>query len=346
MPRAGGCKELTMDIKGQIVGMSSCGRSIRQIGKELTLPYSTVRRTLVKFRKTGSVENEARSGRPKILSERDKNHLEIAVDRNHFSTLRDISNNIPTDASRWTVSRSLKERGVKLCAAAKKPNISTKNIKGRKDWCKDFGAWTEEEWQKVIWSDESTVELNLSSRKVSVRRKVGERYRSYCLAANNRSGRISVMFWSCFWQNELGPLVALPKGKINSNIYCQVLEEHLYPFYAAVKEVQETEPWFMDDNCKVHESWQSRDFKAELGIRTLRWPSQSPDLNPIENLWKLWKDNIQKAKPTPTNREELIEVAGKAWEELKTTSIGETLVDSIKSRIKAVKSARGHPTKY
>ena len=81
------------------------------------------------------------------------------------------------------------------------------------------------------------------------------------------------MFWSCFWQDELGPLVAFPKGKVDSTKYCKILEEHLFPFYMAVKEVLDSNPWLMDDNAPVHKSAETKAFKEELGIRTLEWPS-------------------------------------------------------------------------
>ena len=76
MPRS---KELSMDIKGQIVGMANSGKTARQIGRELDIVDTTISYVLRRFRMTGSNENAPRSGRPSILTNRDKTHLATIV---------------------------------------------------------------------------------------------------------------------------------------------------------------------------------------------------------------------------------------------------------------------------
>ena len=194
------------------------------------------------------------------------NMLGRTIKKNRFTPLKEVINQLPITINVHTARNALKERDINLYTAAKKPNITATNIQKRKDWCKDAVNWTDDEWKKMIWSDESSVELGLSLRKIMVFRSRGERYQPECLTPNHRSGWISVMFWSCFWQNELGPLVAISKGSVNSIKYCEILETHLFPFYIAVQEVLGHEPWFIDDNARVHKSVETRDFKEELGI--------------------------------------------------------------------------------
>ena len=125
-----------------------------------------------------------RSGRPSLLTERDKTHLVRTIKSNRFKPLREITNQLPTKSSISTMWNALKEHGVNSYTATKKPNITPKNIKKRKDWCQHVSKWSEKEWKKVIWSDESSVELNLSSRKIKVWRAKGECYNINSLAPN------------------------------------------------------------------------------------------------------------------------------------------------------------------
>ena len=81
----------------------------------------------------------------------------------------------------------------------------------------------------------------------------------------------------------------------------------------------------------------------ENGVNCTTWPAQSPDLNPIENLWD-YLDRKLDVLPT-TTLSQLWDTLSDLWENIPTEII-ENLVSSMPQRIEAVIKARGGHTKY
>ena len=77
-----------------------------------------------------------------------------------------------------------------------------------------------------------------------------------------------------------------------------------------------------------------------MKITVLDWPGNSPDLNPIENLWSIVKNRLRKMDCT--TKIKLIEAVIHVWfhdEEIK--KICKTLVLSMKKRVKSVLENKG-----
>ena len=55
---------------------------------------------------------------------------------------------------------------------------------------------------------------------------------------------------------------------------------------------------FMHDGAPCHRSKIVKKFREDIHIITLGWPGNSPDLNPIENLWTKMKDLVSEKQPS------------------------------------------------
>ena len=103
---------------------------------------------------------------------------------------------------------------------------------------------------------------------------------------------------------------------MDSNLYTSILEECL------IAEADGLYPdgWrLQDDNAQIHSSRHARAFLANQQIDVLDWPANSPDLNPIETLWRWMKRQIEK-KPH-SMQYELEEAIANVWESLTAIEI-------------------------
>jgi transposase len=339
--------EWSQETRNFIVAWSIMGMSQRAIAKELDIPRTTVQSIIHKYDRTGTVENKPRPGRPPKLDARALRRLDWLVTKNaeaRRAPLAEITEELNADVCERTVRRGMKKIGINCRPAAIKPFVSKENAKKRVEWCKEKLDWTEEDWANVCWSDECSVEVRRSHKHTMVWRRVGERMDPACLQPSFKSGRKIVMVWGCFIGKELGPLVAIDKdrGKVNSSNYCQLLKETLVPFLR-----KHPGATFMQDNAPIHNSKFTKTFLQKKGITAMKWPAQSPDLNPIENIWNQLKIALDKRRPRVKNEDELIEAMQEEWGILrKKNNNCQMLVRSMPKRLEMVVQSKGMPIKY
>ena len=85
-------------------------------------------------------------------------------------------------------------------------------------------------------------------------------------------------------------------------LLCDILDQTLLPF---VREVFTSNHRFMQDNDPKHTSGYAQQFLEDHDINWWKTPAESPDLNPIENLWHELKEFIRR-ETKPKTKEELV----------------------------------------
>ena len=163
------------------------------------------------------------------------------------------------------------------------------------------------------------------------------------------------MFWAgfaCGRRTALVPLLGDPdsaRGGVTSRQTLECLQDNL-------PTIAEPGYLFAQDNASTHTARIVQEWLIEWagfhGIILMEWPPYSPDLNPIENLWKLLKEQIIKLHPELSelpknnyNYQKLCDAAVEAWEAFEDSML-EKLSLSMKRRLEAVIRANGWYTKY
>ena len=102
------------------------------------------------------------------------------------------------------------------------------------------------------------------------------------------------MLWGCVASTGTADLVKV-EGHMNSSQYQQILDKNVQE---SVTKLKLRRDWiFQQDNDPKHCSKSTKEFMQKHKYNLLEWPSQSPDLNIIENVWIDLKQAVNARKP-------------------------------------------------
>src|SRR5882672_6692292 len=97
---------------------------------------------------------------------------------------------------------------------------------------------------------------------------------------------------------------------------------------------------FQHDNDPKHIAKVVKEWLLKQNFKTLNWPAQSPDLNPIEHLWSIVKRRLNEYESPPKGMNQLWERVEEIWNKISIETC-QSLIESMPRRINAVLEAKG-----
>jgi transposase len=320
------------------------GDSCRHIAARLGVGHSTV--SELRSQITGTLK-ENPGGRPHKLSPYDRHKLVRLVTTGKADTAtqlqRELKTITNTSISVQTIRNALKKEELVARVKAKKPLLRPRHIKQQLDFAYKYQHWTEEDWARVIWSDETKINRLASDGRQWVWKKAGAPLTAQHVTPTVKFGGGSVMIWGCMTVHGVG-LMCRIEGKMDASLYEEIMEDELQgtvDFYGMDRE----DLIFQQDNDPKHTSKRAQNWFKDNGIKVLDWPAQSPDLNPIEHLWSHLKFHLAAYPTAPSSMEELWRRVEAEWEKIPKEECLK-LINSMPRRVAALLKAKGGYTKY
>ncbi|KAL0147018.1 hypothetical protein M9458_057542 [Cirrhinus mrigala] len=188
-------KELPEELRDRIAARHRSGQGYKNISAALKVPKSTVASIILKWKTFGTTRTLPRAGRPAKLSYRGRRAL-------------------------------VRESGLYGRVARRKPLLSARHMKACIEFAKKHLKDSKMVRNKIVWSDETKIELFGLNSKWYVWRKPGTAHHLSNTVPTVKHGGGSIMLWGCFSAARTGRLVAI-EGKMNAAKYRDILDENL-----------------------------------------------------------------------------------------------------------------------
>ncbi|KAK3568483.1 hypothetical protein QTP86_008234 [Hemibagrus guttatus] len=335
--------QVCFSLRSQTYRSISLENVIKPFLKLWGLPQTTVRAIIYKWRKHGTVENLPRSGRPTKITPRAQRQLIQEVTKDPTTTSKELQASLASvkvSVHDSTIRKRLGKNGLHGRVPRRKPLLSKKNIKARLSFARKHLDDPQDFWENALWTDETKIELFGRSVSHYVWRKSNTAFQKKNIIPTVKYGGGSVMVWGCFAASGPGRLAVI-NGTMNSAVYQKILKENVWP---SVCDLKLKQTWVLQqDNDPKHTSKSTSEWLKKNKMKTLEWPNQSPDLNPIEMLWHDLKKVVHAQKPS--NVSELQQFCKDEWAKIPPQRCNR-LIASYGKRLIAVVAAKGVPTSY
>ncbi|CAJ0961218.1 unnamed protein product [Ranitomeya imitator] len=151
-------KELSEDLRNQIVRKHEQSQGYKSISKDLNVPVSTVRSVIKKCKAHGTVANLPRCGRKRKIDKRFQRKIVRMLDKEPRLTSKQDQAALQSEGtavSTRTIRRRLNEKGLYGRRPRKTPLLTPRHKKARLEFAKTYLKKPKTFWKYVLWSDKT-----------------------------------------------------------------------------------------------------------------------------------------------------------------------------------------------
>ncbi|GFT89981.1 transposable element Tcb2 transposase [Trichonephila clavipes] len=264
------------------------------------------------------------SGRPRGTTPADDRYVFLQAKRNRRQTAGEIARHTTQATgrpiSRFTVARRLHGGGL----FARRPvwcvPLTPVHRRRRSVWCREHRNWRDNEWERVLFIDESRFSFSSDSHRILIWRERGSRNHPSNIIERDRYGGRGVLVWGGIMLGSHTDLHIFDAGSVNGTRYC-------------------------NDNAPCHRTVAAEQLLESEDTERMDWLARSPDLNPIEHVWDFLGRRLAARTLPPVTIRELRLALQDEWAAMPQQLI-DTLILSMGRRCETCLAVRGDHIPY
>ncbi|GFV98258.1 transposable element Tc1 transposase [Trichonephila clavipes] len=323
---------LTDSEAWRVVGKLEGSQTQAEVAQAVRVSQSLISRIWNRFLETGSAGRRPGQGRRRATTPNEDRYLVLTA-RRHRNMNATLLQQYLRSATGTTVStQTVRNRLHGVGPYAHPPTVCVKltsmHRRNRREEAQEHVNWRRNEWNSVLFSDESHFSVHPDNRRIFIWRDCGSRSNPAFVHESVRFGGGRVLVYGSISIDGRTYLYIIRDVPLTARRHRdEILRPIVVPYAAAIGD----DFILMDDNCRPNHANLVEDFLFEEGIVRMEWPACSPDMNPIEHVWDALGRRVAGRQPPPQTIQELEITLLEEWDRIPQLVIN-SLIDSMPHR--------------
>lgn len=306
---------ISEERRRRIISLHEQGYSHRDIAATVGCTRSSTLRIVHAYLEEGRIGDAFRSGRQRVTTDFEDLMIVAALVDEPFLTTADIKRELKLKASENVIRLRLQEAGLTCWNGNTRLNLTPEFKALRLKFADEYKGWTVEQWQRVVFTNESTIccKWDKSKKLWRVLQNWNDPIFVRQLTVTNRP---FINVWAMVTYQGMGPIVRVTDGSLTPEKYIALMNEVMVPFLRDGP-FRDSSFILQQDATFTYASPTVLKHLEAYNIEQLHWQPKCEDLNAVRTAWGLVKERLWRRRlrdPTPDNMWALIE---KEWNKIR-----------------------------